>query len=149
MAEYMFGTAVRNAVVDAVSAYLDGGSGAGTIALYSAPQLSTAATAITSQTLVATLTFSADSFPAASSGTASAAEILPDLNVAGGTPIQALIKRADGVVVMVVDVGVPGSGAAIEINGDDDLSGNVVLTAGGIVRITALALSAPDAYTVA
>jgi hypothetical protein len=87
MATWEVGT--RNAIVDAVTAQIDA-SGPGTIVFETSGDVE-----------VATCTFSADSFPAAASGTASANTITDDSDAAGGEIAQVSIYN--GVPTKIVE----------------------------------------------
>lgn len=72
-------TAARNAMIDALVDLVDGGAGAGTIEIKSAPST------VAGTSEVATLTFSDPAFGAGSSGTATASAITDDTSATGGT----------------------------------------------------------------
>jgi len=124
----------RNAAVNAVAALIDGGSGAGTLAIRTgvAPTNTTDAD---SGTLLATLTMSDPAFGAAASGTATAAAITSDTNIdATGTAAHFRLKNSDAVTIIQGTVGTSGS----DINFD-----SVSFIAGGTAAITSLTLTQP------
>ena len=128
-------TAPRNAIVDALVDLIDGGASAGTIKIYTTGSGRPAgpATAISDQTLLATLTFSDPAFGASSAGTATASAITSDSSAdATGTATWARIADSNGLAIMDVEVGT--SGADINFN-------SVAFTAGSTVAITALTVS--------
>lgn len=130
-------TAARNAACDAVVDLIDGGSGAGTIKIYDAGSGRPAGpgTAITDQTLLATLTFSDPAFGGASSGTATASSITSDSSAdASGTAAWARIEDSAGNDIMDVEVGT--SGADINFN-------TVSFTIGSTIAITSFTVTMP------
>src|SRR3546814_15952638 len=70
--------ATRNAMVDAISALIDAGAAGGTIKVYDGTIPATAATAISTQNILATLTFSGPAFGSAVTGVATASAIPTD-----------------------------------------------------------------------
>ncbi len=76
---------VRNAMANAVVASIDAGSGAGTLEFLTSGDV-----------VVATLTFSSTSFPAASGGTATANAITREENASGATIAKFRMKDSDG-----------------------------------------------------
>ena len=126
--------AARNAMVNAVTALIDGGSGAGTI-LFRTGSAPTNTTDADSGTLLATCTFSDPSFGSSASGTATANAITSDTNVDNsGTPGHFRIKDSNAVVITQGTVGT--SGADINFN-------SVTWVAGGTVAISSLTLTQP------
>ena len=137
MANLRVATASRQAQCDAVVDLIDAGSGAGTIKIYTGTQPANANTAVSSQTLLGTLTFSDPAFGAAnSSGVATASSITDDSSAdATGTASWARIADSDGDTVFDCDVGT--SGATINLN-------SVSITAGGTISITSFTVTQPD-----
>lgn len=128
-------TAARNAIVDALVDLIDGGSGAGTIKIYTTGSGRPAGpgTAITDQVLLATLTFSDPAFGNSSGGTATASAITQDSSAdATGTATWARIADSNATAIMDVEVGT--SGADINFN-------SVAFTAGSAVSITSMTVS--------
>src|SRR3990167_7593522 len=118
-----------SAAADAVVDRLDTG-GAGTIKLYTATIPTDADTALGAQTLLATLTFNAASFPAASNGVLTAAAITDDSSAdASGTATWARIATSGATTKMDVTVGT--SGEDINFNSN-------VFAAGAAISITSL-----------
>lgn len=120
---------LRNARLNQISAAIDAGSGAGTLKFYTVPKPATGG-AITSQTLLATLTFSDPSAPAADNGTLTFAAITGDSSAdATGTAAWARIQDSDGNFVMDLEVGAAGSGKDIELISVNIIAGNPVAIA--------------------
>jgi len=100
-----------NTATDAALALLNSGF----IRLYTTPQPATADTAITSQTLLATLTFNATAFGASVAGVATANAITDDLDAAAtGTAVWARCVKSNGTTV-VFDMTVGTSGADLNL----------------------------------
>jgi hypothetical protein len=101
----------RNAAADAVCSRCNGG----TIKIYSGTRPSTADTALSGNTLLATGTFSATAFGAASNGVATANAITKESSApAGGTATFARLYTSGA--APVVDISVGTSGAELTIN---------------------------------
>jgi hypothetical protein len=102
-------TACKNAMLDAQSALLAGGS----LNLYTGAQPAGPGVAITSQVLVVTLQFSSPAFAAASAGVAVANAIASGTAVAAGTVTWFRCLSASGVAVTDGTVGTSGCDATI------------------------------------
>ncbi len=116
-------TAARNAALDAVTALLNTG-GAGTLKVYDGSQPAGPGTAITTQNLLVTLTFSATAFAASSSGTATANAITSGTAVFTATATWARIASGAGTAVFDCTVG--SSGTDIVLSTASINSGNTV-----------------------
>jgi len=112
-------TAVRNAMLDAATALLGGGT----------LQLQTSANAP-----VATLTLSNPAFAAASNGSATAYEITSDTNAAGGTVAHAYLRKADTTELIKLTVTATGGGGEITMS-------SLVVGAGGTIGVQSFVLS--------
>ncbi len=97
----------------------------GTIKFYAGPQPVNANTALSGNTLIATLTFSATAFGAAVGGVLTANAITPGTAIATGTIMFARIFKSDGTTV-VMDVPVSTSGAEINLATTNIVTGNPV-----------------------
>ena len=126
--------AAASAAADAVVDRIDTG-GAGTIKIYSGTIPTDADTAVGAQVLLATLTFSATAFGAASNGVATASAITSDTSAdATGTAAWARIASGAGTTQMDVTVGTTG----------EDINFNTVsFVTGATVAITALTYTQP------
>jgi len=122
-----------NAVVDDI----DLGAGAGTIKIYDGAQPANANTAVSTQTLLGTLTFSDPAFGAAdASGIATAGAITQDASAdATGTATWARIADSNGLTKFDCDVGT--SAATIVLD-------SVSIVAGGTIDITAFTITQPS-----
>lgn len=116
-------TAVRNAIADAVVDSIDVG-GAGSLIFQTSGDVE-----------VATLTFSATAFGAASGGTATAAAITSDTNATGGTVAKFKIQNGSA-----ADAGFAG---AVSTSGSDINLSSLVVGSGDTVSISSLTYTAP------
>ena len=133
-----FNVTARNAFLSTVASLVDAGTGAGLIRLYSGTRPATGG-AITTQVLLASLTFSDPAFGAPSNGSMTANSIGSDLSADdSGTATWFRIENSDGTFVADGNVGVFGSGADLE------LSTNII-TDGGSVSLVAATIVAGNA----
>lgn len=126
--------AAASAAADAVVDLIDAG-GAGTIKVYTGTIPTDANTALGAQTLLATLTFSATAFGAASNGVATASAITSDSSAdATGTATWARIASGGATTIMDVTVGTSG----------EDINFNTVsFVSGAVIAITSLTYTQP------
>ena len=137
MANVRLAVLTRNAMVDAVSGRIDADANGGTIKIYTGTQPATGDTALSGNTLLATLTWSTTSFAAASSGTATANAVTQDSSAdATGTATWARIQDESGDNVFDCDVTATGGGGTIQLN-------TTSIVSGGPVQITAFTLTQP------
>lgn len=135
MATVHLSAATASAMADAITAQVDAGSAAGTIRIYDGTMPASTADAVSTQNLLAELTFSDPSFGGASDGTITAASITADASAdATGTATWARVADSDDTVIMDLDVGESGDGAAMTLN-------TASLVAGGEVAITAFSIT--------
>lgn len=128
--------ATRNATLDAIAARIDAGSGAGTLKVYTGTIPTNANTAIGSQVLLGTLTFSDPCAPAASGGVLTFDAITQDSSAdATGTIGWARIADSDGTTILDVSAGT-GSGVVLQFN-------TLAVTAGGPIACSAFTITAP------
>jgi hypothetical protein len=136
MAWLKLSNAARSAAADAIADMCDAASAAGTIKIYDGTAPATADTAVTTQVLLATLTFSDPAFGAASNGVVTADTITDDSSAdASGTATWARIEDSDGTNIMDVDVGT--AGATLVLN-------TTSIIAGAVVRVTGAVLTMPS-----
>lgn len=130
-------TATRNAMVNAIRDLIDGGAGAGTIKIYSGTQPATGDTALSGNTLLATITLADPSLPGASSGSATLNGLpLEDTSAdATGTATFARIESSTPSNVFDCDVGT--SGASINLNTTSIVTGGPVRITGGTLSVGA------------
>lgn len=102
-------TACKNAMLDAETALLAGGS----LLLYTGLQPAGPGVAVTTQVLVVTLTFSSPAFGAASAGVATANAITSGTAVAAGTVTWFRCLSSAGVAVTDGTVGTSGCDATV------------------------------------
>ena len=119
----------------ALNAALDTPCNSGFMQIYTGTQPATPDTAITSQTLLATLTLSATAFGAASSGTKTANAITSGTAVATGMATWFRVFKSDDSTA-VIDGSVGTSGADLNLN-------DVNITSGGSVSVTSWTVSMP------
>jgi len=115
-------TATRNAAADAVVDLIDVG-GAGTLVFQTATDAA-----------VATLTFSATAFGAATGGVSTAASITSDTNATGGTAAQASFYS--GGATKILEATVSTTGAEINLS-------STTIGAGDTVSVSSLTVTMP------
>ncbi len=124
--------ALRNAQLDAVNTLINGGSGAGTCKIYTGTIPTNADTAVGSQTLLATLTFTDPAAGAASASTLTFSAITQDSSAdATGTATWARVADSSGATVFDCTVTATGGGGVIELNTTSIVSGGPVSITGG------------------
>jgi hypothetical protein len=136
MAIIRFVTAVKNSALDTIKTAIDAGSGAGTIKIYTGTQPTSPADAITTQTLLGTLTFS-DPCGTSASGTLTMSAITQDSSAdATGTATWARIADSTGATVCDVDVTATGGGGTLQFN-------TTSFVIGGPILISAFTITVP------
>lgn len=126
-------TALRNARLDAITAAMDAGSGAAKLRFYTGPRPATGA-AITTETLLAELTFGNPAAGSASNGVLTFNAITDDSSAdATGTAAWARVLDSDNNFVMDLSVGAAGSGADIELVSTSITSGQTVSIAAATI----------------
>lgn len=129
-----FVEALRNARLDEITAKIDAGTGAGKLRIYDGTRPATGGTATT---LLAELTMSDPSFPAASSGQMTANTITDDSS-ADNTGTATWFRIVDSDNNFVVDGDVGTSGSDLNLN-------STSITAGVTVEVTSLVLTEGNA----
>jgi hypothetical protein len=129
--------AAQQAAMNAVVDLIDAGSGAGTIKYYTGTQPVNANTALSSNTLLATLTFSDPAFGATGTdGVATASAITDDSGAdATGTVTWARIEDSDGNTICDVDVGTSGATVIVPTTS---------ITSGEVVALSSFTFTHPD-----
>ncbi len=128
-------TALRNSRLDEITALIDAGASGGLIVLYDSTRPATGGAATTE---VATLTFSATSFPAAASGSMTANAITDDSSATGGTATWFRVTDSDSTFVFDGSVGATSSGEDLELN-------STTISAGATVSISSFVLTEGNA----
>lgn len=138
MANVRIADTTRNAMMDEFDTQCNAGTAA-VIQIYSGTQPATADTALSGNTLLATLTASATMWGASSNGVLTLAAVTDDSSAdATGTASFARVStQLAGAVVFDCDVTATGGGGTIELN-------TVSITAGGVVSITSGTMTFPD-----
>ena len=118
---------LANTMLDLISTQVDLDAGAGVINVYDSPQPATPETAITSQTLLATLTFSDPTVAAGATGSLlTFDDITDDSSAVGGVAAWARITDNSGDAVFDIDVTATGGGGGLEFNTVTFVTGKVV-----------------------
>jgi hypothetical protein len=129
-----FATTLRSARAQAIVDAIDAGAAGGTVKFYDGTQ-PTAGAAITTETLGATLTFSATCGTVTTGVLTFAAVTADDSADASITPTWARIADSDGTFVMDVTVTGAGGGGAIEVTPSTfSVGGEVSITGGTITE---------------
>ena len=127
MAIIRFAVAVKNAALLPIRDAIDAGSGPGTCKIYSGTIPADVATAITTQTLLGTLTFS-DPSGAVASGVLTMSAITQDSSAdATATATWARIFDSTGAAVMDIDVSTTGGGGTLQMNTTNIVAGGPIL----------------------
>lgn len=126
--------ALQTSCITPIMTAIDAGAGAGLIDIYNGTIPATAATAVTTQTKLGTLTFS-DPSGSVTSGVFTASAITQDSSAdATGTASWARIKDSTGATVCDIDITSTGGGGLLQLN-------TVNIVAAGPIIVTALTFS--------
>lgn len=134
MATVHFAPTLKDSVLAPILAALDAGSTGGTVKLYTGTMPASAVTAITTQTLLGTLTFSKPCGVIASGALAMSAITQDSSADATGTATWARIEDSNGVAVMDIDCSATGGSGALQLN-------TTSIVAGGPILITSFVIS--------
>ena len=127
MAVITLSTAAKNAVLTAINDALNGGTGAATIKIYTGTKPAGPDTAITTQTLLGTLTCS-DPAGSVTSGTLTFGSITQDSSAdATGTATWARLADSSGTAVVDIDVTATGGGGFLQMNTTSIVIGGPIL----------------------
>ena len=124
-----------NAACDAIVDLIDAGASNGTLKIYTATQPANPDTAISDQTLLATLTLDDPAFGAAADGVATAGSITSDTS-ADATGTAAWFRVADSDGTAIIDGSVGTSGADLNMDSVD-------FTAGSNISISSWTFTVP------
>lgn len=126
---------LQTSVLDAVLTALNAGTGNATIEFYTGAMPATPATAITTQTLLGTLTCS-DPVGTVSGNELTFGAITQDSAAdATGTAAWARIKDATGTSVIDLDVTNTGGNGAIKLNSVNIVAGGPISISAGVIRV--------------
>ena len=133
MAIVTLSTAAKNGVLTVINDLLNAGSGPATIKIYTGTKPAGPDTAITSQTLLGTLTCS-DPAGSVSSGSLTFGSITQD-SAADATGVATWARLADsnGTAVLDVDVTTTGSGGFIQMNTTSIVLGGPILISSFVI----------------
>ena len=133
---FIINTPPRNSACNAIVDLIDAGSAGGTLKVYTGTQPTNPATALSGNTLLATLTFNTTAFGASASGVSTAASITDDTNSGAGTAAWFRIADSNGLAIADGSVGTSGA--------DLNFSGGVTFVSGGTVSISSLTVTVPS-----
>lgn len=136
MAVIHFANKLKDAVLAPIVTAIDAGSGAGTIKIYSGAIPANAATAITSQVLLGTLTFSDPCGTIAENALTMDAITQDSSADATGTAAWARIADSGGVTVMDINVTTTGGGGALTLNTTNIVIGGPILITSFIISVS-------------
>lgn len=136
MAVIHFANTLKDAVLAPIVTAIDAGSGAGTIKIYSGTIPTDAATAITSQVLLGTLTFSDPCGTIANNALTMDAITQDSSADATGTAAWARIADSAGVTVMDINVTTTGGGGALTLNTTNIVIGGPILITSFIISVS-------------
>lgn len=136
MAVIHFANTLKDAVLAPIVTAIDAGSGAGTIKIYSGAIPANAATAITSQVLLGTLTFSDPCGTIAENALTMGAITQDSSADATGTAAWARIADSGGVTVMDINVTTTGGGGALTLNTTNIVIGGPILITSFIISVS-------------
>jgi hypothetical protein len=134
--QFIISASARNAACDAIVDLIDIGSGVSYLKVYSGTKPANPGTAITTQTLLASLTFSNPAFGTSANGTTTAATITSDTNTVAGTATWFRLCDRNG--AGIADGTIATSGA------DLNFPSGITFTAGGTVSISSLTIQVPS-----
>lgn len=135
MAIVRFVTTAKNAVLNPLKEAIDAGSGPGTIKIYTGTQPSSASDAVTTQTLLGTLTFS-DPCGTVASGALTMSAITQDSSAdATGTATWARIADSAGNTVFDVNVSGTGGGGALQLNTTSIVENGPILISSFVISV--------------
>ena len=136
MAVIHFANTLKDAVLAPIVTAIDAGSGAGTIKIYSGTIPTDAATAITSQVLLGTLTFSDPCGTIANNALTMDAITQDSSADATGTAAWARIADSAGVTVMDINVTTTGGSGALTLNTTNIVVGGPILITSFIISVS-------------
>lgn len=136
MAVMKLRTTVKNSVLTPLNDAISAGTRAGVLKLYTGTMRATPETAITTQTLLGTLTFS---YPAGvvADGVLTMSAITQDAAAdATGTATWATVEDSNGLSVFDIDVTNTGGGGTLQLNTVNIVSGGPILVTSFVINVT-------------
>ena len=126
---------LKNSTLAPIQTAIDAGAAGGKINIYSGTIPATVATAVTTQVLLGTLTFS-DPCGAVSAGALTMGAITQDASAdATGTATWARITDSDGNAKMDIDVTNTGGGGTLQLNTVNIVAGGPILISSFVIRV--------------
>lgn len=126
---------LKNSTLTPIQTAIDAGAAGGKINIYSGTIPATVATAVTTQVLLGTLTFS-DPCGAVYAGALTMGAITQDAAAdATGTATWARITDADGNAKMDIDVTNTGGGGTLQLNTVNIVAGGPILISSFVIRV--------------
>lgn len=136
MAVMKLRTTVKNSVLTPLNDAISAGTSAGVLKLYTGTMRATPETAITTQTLLGTLTFS-DPAGVVAGGVLTMSAITQDAAAdATGTATWATVEDSNGLSVFDIDVTNTGGGGTLQINTVNIVSGGPILVTSFVINVT-------------
>jgi len=135
MAIIRFAVAVKNATLTSIRDAIDAGSGAGTCMTYTGTIPADVATAVTTQTLLGTLTFS-DPCGSVAAGVLTMSPITQDSSAdASGTATWARVADSTGAAVLDIDISTTGGGGTLQMNTTNIVAGGPILISSFLISV--------------
>lgn len=136
MAVMKLRTTVKNSVLTPLNDAISAGTSAGVLKLYTGTMRATPETAITTQTLLGTLTFS-DPAGVVAGGVLTMSAITQDAEAdATGTATWATVEDSNGLSVFDIDVTNTGGGGTLQLNTVNIVSGGPILVTSFVINVT-------------
>lgn len=136
MAVMKLRTTVKNSVLTPLNDAISAGTSAGVLKLYTGTMRATPETAITTQTLLGTLTFS-DPAGVVAGGVLTMSAITQDAAAdATGTATWATVEDSNGLSVFDIDVTNTGGGGTLQLNTVNIVSGGPILVTSFVINVT-------------
>lgn len=136
MAVLRLKTTVKNSILTPINDAISAGSAAGTINIYSGTIPATPETAVTSQTLLGTLTFS-DPAGVIADGALTMSTITQDASAdATGVATWARVLDSDANVVMDIDVTTTGGGGTLQLNTTNIVAGGPIIINSFVINVS-------------
>lgn len=136
MAVMKLRTTVKNSVLTPLNDAISAGASPGVLKLYTGTMRATPETAITTQTLLGTLTFS-DPAGVVANGALTMSAITQDAEAdATGTATWATVEDSNGLSVFDIDVTNTGGGGTLQLNTVNIVAGGPILVTSFVISVT-------------